>query len=120
MVISSLINKCKGASLTTINSVLDTILANVHTSFRRNEIESFMSRALSEGWVNYTISQRTMPTADARFGYQGSAWIWVIDYPLAAQKLQKEIYGTTNIVLEENRETAITVMGGYVTEDKGD
>lgn len=120
MVINSLINKCKSASLTTINSVLDTILANVHTSFRKKDIVNYMTKAVSDGWANYTVSQRTMPTADARFGYLGSDWIWVIDYPLAAQKLQKEIYGTTNIVLEENRVTAITVMGGYVTEDKGD
>ena len=120
MVINSLINKCKSASLTTINSILDTVLANVHTSFRKKDIVNYMTKAVSDGWANYEVSQRTMPTADARFGYKGSEWIWVIDYPLAAQKLQKELYGTTNIVLEENRVTAITVMGGYVTEDKGD
>lgn len=120
MVINSLINKCKSASLTTINSILDTVLANVHTSFRKKDIVNYMTKAVSDGWANYTVSQRTMPTADARFGYLGSDWIWVIDYPLAAQKLQQELYGTTNIKLEENRVTAITVMGGYVTEDKGD
>ncbi len=119
MLVTALINKCKSASLTTINSVIDTILANVHTSFRKKEVVSYMTKALSDGWANYTVTQRTMPTADARYGYSGSAWIWVIDYPLAAQKLQNELYGTTNIKLEENRKTAITVMGGYVTEDKG-
>lgn len=119
MVITALINKCKSASLTTVNSVLDTILANVHTSFRKKEVVSYMTKAISDGWANYTVTQRTMPTADARYGYSGSAWIWVIDYPLAAQKLQTELYGTTNIKLEENRKTAITVMGGHVTEDKG-
>lgn len=120
MVIYSLIEKYNEASLTKINNLIDTILANVHTSFRKKEIVNYMTKALTEGWANYTVSQRTMPTADARYGYLGSAWIWVIDYPLAAQKLQQELYGTTNIKLEENRETAITVMGGYVTEDKGD
>ncbi len=119
MVINDLIKKCKSASLTQINSVLDTLLANIHTSFRKKEVVNYMTKALTDGWANYTVSQRTMPTADARYGYSGSAWIWVIDYPLAAQKMQKEIYGTTNIKLEENRKTAITVMGGYVTEDKG-
>lgn len=119
MLVTALINKCKTASLTTVNSVIDTILANVHTSFRKKEVVSYMTKALSDGWANYTVTQRTMPTADARYGYSGSAWIWVIDYPLAAQKLQTELYGTTNIKLEENRKTAITVMGGYVTEDKG-
>lgn len=123
MVITALINKCESASLITVNSVMDTLLANVHTSFRKKEVISYMTKAFSDGWANYTITQRTMPTADARYGYlgsaSGSAWIWVIDYPLAAQKLQTELYGTTNIKLEENRKTAITVMGGHVTEDKG-
>lgn len=119
-VITALINKSKSASVSKINSILDTILANVHTSFRKKEIVSYMTKAISDNWAGYTISQRTMPTADARYGYSGSAWIWVIDYPLAAQKLQTEIYGKTNIKLEEKRTTAITIMGGYVTEDKGD
>lgn len=119
MVVNALINKCKSASLTTVNSVLDTVLANVHTSFRKKEVVSYTTKALSDGWANYTVTQRTMPTADARFGYRGSGWIWVIDYPLAAQKLQTELYGTTNIKLEENRRTAITVMGGHISEDKG-
>lgn len=119
MVINSLIDKYNDASLTTTNNIIDTILANVHTSFRKKEIVNYTTKALTEGWANYTVTQRTMPTADARYGYSGSAWIWVIDYPLAAQKMQNEIYGTTNIKLEENRVTAITVMGGYVTEDKG-
>lgn len=118
-VINSLIDKCKSASATKINSFLDTILANVHTSFRKKEIVSYMTKALSDGWADYTVTQRTMPTADARYGYSGSAWIWVIDYPLAAQKLQTELYGMTNIKLDENRTTAITVMGGHVTEDTG-
>lgn len=120
-VINALIDKCKTASLSTVNSVFDTILANVHTSLRKKEIVSYMTKALTDGWANYTVTQRTMPTADARFDYSGSAagWIWVIDYPLAAQKMQMELYGTTNIKLEENRKTAITVMGGHVTEDKG-
>lgn len=122
-VIRSLIDKCKSASAATINSVLDSLLANVHTSFRKKEVVSYMTKALTEGWANYTVTQRTMPTADARYGYSGSAtgsaWVWIIDYPLAAQKLQTELYGTTNIKLEENRKTAITVFGGFVTEDKG-
>lgn len=119
MVVNALISKCKSASVSKINSILDTILANVHTSFRKKEIVSYMTKAISDGWANYTVTQRTMPTADARYGYSGSAWIWVVDYPLAAQKLQMELYGTTNIKLEENRTTAVTIMGGYVTEDKG-
>ena len=72
---------------------------------------------MAGGWTDFEMSEITMPTEDARYGYTYQEnWIWVVDYPLAAQNLQKEIYGTTNINLEENRKTAITVMGGYVTK----
>lgn len=118
-VINALINKCKSASITKIDSILDTILANVRTSFGKKDILNYATKAVTDGWANYTITQRTMPTADARYGYSGSAWIWVIDYPLCAQKLQNELYGKTNFELDANRRTAISVMGGRVTEDKG-
>ncbi len=118
-VVNALIGKCKTASLSQINEILDTVLANVRTSFGKKAIVSYATSAITNNWAGYEITQRTMPTADARYGYSGSAWIWVVDYPLAAQKLQMELYGQTNITLPENRKTAITIMGGYVTEDKG-
>ena len=53
-----------------------------------------------------------MPTEDARRGYSSAstAWIWVVDYPLVAQKLQMELYGDTNIKLPEERKTALDVI----------
>ena len=73
-------------------------------------------------WPNFAISQLTMPTPDARYGYssRSTAWIWVVDYPVCAQKLQLELYGETNIKLEENRKTAISVLGGYVSNKETD
>lgn len=115
-VIDALIDKCKSASLSEINEISDVILANVRTNISKREILNYATQAVTNGWAGYKISEITMPTEDARYGYSGSAWIWVIDYPLAAQNLQKELYGTTNIKLEENRKTAISVMGGYVSK----
>lgn len=115
-VINALIGKCKNASLSEINSVADVILANIRTNVSQKAILSYAAQAVTDGWANYEMTEITMPTPDARYGYSGSAWIWVIDYPLAAQKLQQELYGETNIKLEENRKTAISVMGGYVTK----
>lgn len=118
-VVNALIGKCKSASISQLNEVLDTILANVRTSVSKKDIIGYATSAVANNWANYEITQRTMPTADARYGYSGASWIWVVDYPLAAQKLQMELYGKTNITLPEDRVTAITVMGGYVTADKG-
>ncbi len=122
-VINALIKKAKSATLTEINNVADVMLANVRTNISKKSIISYASKAVTEGWAGYEIKEITMPTPDTRYGYNSSAtaWIWVIDYPLAAQKLQQEIYGETNIHLEEeDRKTAITVMGGYVSKNTTD
>ncbi len=118
-VVNALINKAKNASLSEINDVADVMLANVRTNVSKKSIISYASKAITEGWANYEITEITMPTPDTRYGYssKATAWIWVVDYPLAAQKLQLELYGETNINLpEENRKTAVTVIGGYVSK----
>ena len=121
-VISALIESCKGASLAEINAISDVILANIRTNISRKTILSYAAKAITDGWPNFAISQMTMPTPDARYGYnsRSTAWIWVVDYPLCAQKLQLELYGKTNINLEEDRKTAITILGGYVSRKTTD
>lgn len=122
-VINALIEKCLDASLSEINEVADVILANVRTNISQKSILSYAAQAVSGGWAKYEITEVTMPTPDTRYGYssRSTAWIWIIDYPLAAQKLQLELYGDTNIVLDdENRKTAITVVGGYVSNKTSD
>ena len=121
-VITALINSCKDATLSEINAVADVILANVRTNISRKAILSYAAKAVTDGWPNFEISQLTMPTPDARYGYnsRSTAWIWVVDYPLCAQKLQLELYGRTNINLDENRKTAISVLGGYVSKNTTD
>ncbi|MBQ8767009.1 MAG: LCP family protein [Clostridia bacterium] len=121
-VITALIESCKGATLSEINAVADVILANVRTNISRKAIFSYAAKAVTDGWPNFEISQITMPTPDARYGYnsRSTAWIWVVDYPLCAQKLQLELYGDTNIKLDDNRKTAITVLGGYVSKKTTD
>lgn len=123
-VIDALIEKCLDASLSEINEVADVILANVRTNISQKSILSYAAQAVSGGWATFEKDGGiTMPSPDTRYGYssRSTAWIWVVDYPLAAQKLQLELYGDTNIVLEEEgRKTAITVIGGYVSRKTTD
>ncbi len=111
-VVNALIDKCVNASLSDINEVFDVILANVRTNIPKKDILSYATKAVTEGWAKYEISEFTMPTEDARRGYssKSTAWIWVVDYPLVAQKLQMELYGDTNINLPEERKTALDVI----------
>lgn len=111
-VVNALIDKCVNASLSDINEVFDVVLANVRTNIPKKDILSYATKAVTEGWAKYEISEVTMPTDDARRSYTSSstAWIWIIDYPLVAQKLQMELYGETNIKLPEERTTALDVI----------
>lgn len=109
-VINAIIGKCKSATPAQLNTVLDTLLSGVKTNYKKTEILLLGTKALTSGWASYEVESYVAPFEKARLGYNGSSWIWVIDYPLAAQQVQMTLYGKTNIVLEENRVTAIDMM----------
>ena len=121
-VINAIINKCKGATLGEINAVADVILANIRTNISQKTILSYAAKAVSDNWANFTVSQLTMPDKYTRATYMSAstAWIWIIDYPLAAQTTQLFLYGRTNITLPEERQTAISIMGKYVPKKPTD
>ncbi|MBO5333613.1 MAG: LCP family protein [Clostridia bacterium] len=112
-VINAIINRCKGATLGEINAIADVILANVRTNVSQKTILSYAAKAVTDNWANFTISEMTMPDKYTRATYMSAstAWIWIVDYPLAAKTTQLFLYGETNITLPEERQTAITIMG---------
>ncbi len=105
MVITSLLNSIKGASLTQLNNVLDLLFTYVKTDLTKMQIISYATQALSNGWLNYEIVSHTFLSEKDVFrtGYVGDSSVVFIDFPLAAQKVQNALYGETNIVLDENR-----------------
>ena len=113
-----MIQKCKGASLGEINAVADAVLANVRTNISKKTILNYAAKAVTDNWASYTLSQTEMPDKYTRASYMSAstAWIWIVDYPLAAQTVQEFLYGKTNITLPENRQTAISIMGKYETK----
>jgi LCP family protein required for cell wall assembly len=116
-VITALIEKTKTANLTEINDVADVIFKNIKTNIDKKTLLSYAKMALSDNWTSFTITELTLPTEDTRKPYssQSTAWVWIVDYPLASQKLQLELYGETNIKLDEERETAITILNKYLS-----
>ena len=103
-VITSLIQSAKNASLSQLNNTLDALFAYVKTDLTKSQILSYAAQALTKGWINYEITQFALSDNDVfRTGYVGNAAVVFVDFPLAAQRVQTEIYGESNIVLDENR-----------------
>ncbi len=103
-VITALIESAKGASLSQLNNTLDTLFTYVKTDLTKSQILSFAAQALAKGWINYDIVQLSLSDPDVfRTGWVGEASVVFIDYPLAAQKVQQQIYEDTNIELTDDR-----------------
>ncbi len=112
MVISALIESAKGATLSQLNDVLDLLLQYVKTDLTKMQIISYATQGLTNGWVNYEIKQHTFLSEKDVFktDWVGDASVVIIDYPLAAQKVQTAVYGNTNIMLSDDRLKAFDLL----------
>lgn len=111
-VIDSILSRVKEASISDLNKYIDILLPYVDTGYSKTEIVSMGVKALTGGWANYERKQLQMPPEDCRTSGSANMWIWVVDYELAAHKLQMEIYGQSNIVITEDRVSIIDVYNG--------
>jgi LCP family protein required for cell wall assembly len=111
-VINAMINRVTNASVSDLNSYLNALLPYIYTGFTKSEILSLGMKAITNGWAFYERSELQIPTPETRTSGSMGSWIWVVDYQLAAQTLQNELYGESNIVLEDGRTTLIDIYKG--------
>lgn len=86
-----------------IPGYIRSFLPYLETSYEEADVISLATKAVVGGWAKFEVKQIVMPDEDSRKAHSGDVWYWAVDYPLAAQTLQKEIYGESNITLEEDR-----------------
>ncbi len=108
--ISSLIDEAKNISIDQIKPLFEKLSEHVKTDCGFGDVLSLGTQALTNKWYSYEIVSAAVPSEEHRLDYRGNAWVWIVDYPAAAQKLQQTIYGKTNIELKENRVSAIDIM----------
>lgn len=111
-VIESILNRVRSASVSELNKCVDALLPYVNTSYSKGEVVTLGLKAFAGGWLNYQRAQIQMPPEDARTSGNEDMWIWVVDYQYAAHSLQIELYGSSNIVLEEGRTSLIDIYNG--------
>lgn len=111
-VINAVIDRVKNASISDLNKYLNALLPYIYTGFSKSEILSLGMKAITNGWATYERKELQIPTPETRTSGSMGSWIWVVDYQLAAQTLQNELYGESNIVLEDGRTTLIDIYKG--------
>ncbi len=109
-VIDSMVNRVMNSSISEINKYIDVLLPYVDTGYSEAQIISLGLKAITNGWAKYDRNQLSMPSPECRTPGSANMWIWVVDYQKAAYELQMELYGESNIVLDEGR---ITIMDVY-------
>lgn len=99
-VINAIIKKSRTLGLSDLNTVVQTLGEYVYTDCPTTKIISLGTNAILGKWYDFQVYSMEAPPESAREGYNGSAWIWLVDYPYSAQYVQKQIYGETNIVIQ--------------------
>lgn len=125
LVIKALVNKAKTLNPSQITTLCDTILPLISTDYTKNEIVALGTQAIARNWMSYPITAQTQPEEKLRVGVTMRTWsysnlfVWIVDYPMAAQNLQKSIYGTTNIQIDEaNHKSALNMLNEVSTTAK--
>ncbi len=111
-VIEAIIGKVSTATISELNEYIDVFLPYIKTGFKKSQIISLGVSALTGKWYSYSVSELQMPTENSRISSNNGLWIWVVDYELAANTLQTELYGKSNIVLKENRVSILDIFKG--------
>lgn len=111
-VIDSMVNRVMTSSISEINKYIDVLLPYVDTGYSKSQIISLGLKAITGGWAKYDRTQLSMPGEDCRTSGDANMWIWVVDYQKAAQQLQMELYGKSNIEIAEDGISIIDVYNG--------
>ena len=109
-VIEAIIEKVSTASIGELNEYIDVFLPYIKTGFKKSQIFSLGVSALTGKWYSYSVSELQIPTENSRISSNNGIWIWVVDYELAANILQTELYGKSNIALKENRTSVLDIF----------
>lgn len=108
-VMVGLLQKAATIQTSEITGYIKTFLPYLKTSYQETEVISLATKAVVGGWANFDVQQLVMPDEASREAHSGSVWYWAVDYPLAAQTLQKTIYGESNIELDEDRVSPLDI-----------
>lgn len=114
-VIKGLMASAKSASSGQLVNAYKQTAQYIRTGYNQSEIISLLATAVAQGWMKYEITEITLPqeqgvemaSAYVNTSSARNQWVWIVDYPICAQKLQLAVYGETNIILDVDRQSAL-------------
>ncbi|MGN0468614.1 MAG: LCP family protein [Acutalibacteraceae bacterium] len=103
-VITAFIDSAKDASLSQLNSALNSLFKYVKTDLTKMQILSYGAQAIANGWANYDIEQITINDPSMFVtGYVGNSAVVFSDFPAVSEVVQMGIYGNTSVVNSDDR-----------------
>lgn len=113
-VLLELFKKFKGTGTIDTVKVVNSLIDFVSTGYSKKDIISIGNTALKDGWLNYEIITDTVPDMEnakggSKFAIAPKNWIWKVDFPKDAYELQNDIYGKSNITLNDNRANYVMI-----------
>lgn len=112
-VIKGLIDSAKEATNGQLLNAFKQISPYLRTGYTQTEVMGLIAQAYTNGWMKYDMVELVLPGEDyvdrASTKINGQ-WAWIVDYAYCAQKLQKALYGETNIVLDSDRKSVLDLV----------
>ncbi|MCR5485265.1 MAG: LCP family protein, partial [Clostridiales bacterium] len=121
LIITALIKSAQNASAGQLNNMMNIVLPYVRTNYTRRQIVSYATQALMQGWLKYNMTEIVTPVVDPtetdpvvtgkdsyiRTGYgYAPEFVWIVDYQLAAHRIQTALYGMSNIEINDSARTS--------------
>ncbi len=112
-IIKALVDSAKSATNGQLLNAFKLVSPYLRTGYTQSEVFALIAQAYTNGWMNYDMVELVLPSEDyvdrASLKINGH-WAWVTDFALCAQKLQLALYGDTNIVLDSNRKSVLSLI----------
>lgn len=109
-IIKALIDSAKTATNGQLLNAFKQVSGYMRTGYSQSEVMSLIAQAYTYKWMDFDMKEVMLPNTDYvdRFStYIGSQWAWVVDFVLCAKTVQETIYGESNIIISEDRVSAL-------------
>lgn len=112
-VIKGLLDSAKSATNGQLLNAFKQVSPFLRTGYTQSEVATLIAQAYSNGWMDYKLVEIVLPGEDYvdRVSTKiDGHWAWIADYAACAQKLQKALYGETNVILSEDRHSVLDLV----------